>query len=235
MLKPKKKLSKKELKEDPILTSIGQAKTFYESYRKYISYAVTALIVVVVGVVIFMNNRRANDEKAATELGKVYRIYDAGASDKTQYAVAINGQPERGIMGLKKIVDEYGGSHSGELARFYLANAYFNSGQYDEALKNFESFSSDDRSLRASAMAGSAACYEAKHDMAKAAGKYEQAASVAGTDGALTPEYINNAGRAYGLAGEKEKAVEIFKRLKKDYPTSTFARDADRYITEFSL
>ncbi len=235
MLKPKRKLSKRELKEDPILSTIGQAKTFYEQNKKYISYGVTALAVLIVATIVYFNNRARNDEKAATELGKVYHIYDAGLTDKTQYTLAINGQPERGIMGLKTIVDNYGGTTSGEMARFYLANAYYNTGQYDEALKQFDKFSSDDKLLKASASAGSAACYEAKNDMQKAAQKFEEAASIAGATASITPEYVNDAARDYGLAGQKAKALELFKRLKQEFPTSTYARDADRYITEFSI
>ncbi len=235
MLKPKRKLSKRELKEDPILTTIGQAKTFYEQYKKYISYGITALALLIIATVVYFNNRRANNEKAATELGKIYAIYDAGLNDKTQFTLAINGQPERGIMGLKTIVDNYGGTTSGEMARFYLANAYYNTGQFDEALKQFEKFSSDDKLLKASAAAGAASCAEAKKDMPRAAQKFEEAASIAGAAASVTPEYLNDAARDYGLAGQKEKAVELFKRLKKEFPTSTYARDADRYITEFSI
>ncbi len=234
MLKPKKKISRKELKQDPLLSSIDQARAYYYENKKYLSYAMTGLIILVVAIVIFINNRKANAEKAATELGKVYKIYDNATVDKTQFKVAINGQPDRGIMGLKGIVDNYGSSSSGELARFYLANAYYNLGQYDDALKQYEDFSSSDPLLAASANAGIAACYEVKKDFAKAADYYSKAMSVAGKSD-IAAEYLNDAARCYGLAGEKEKAVGLFKRLKKDFPTSSYARDADRYITQYSL
>ncbi len=235
MLKPKKKLTKRELKQDPILTSIGQAKTFYELNKKYISYATVALAVAILALFAYLNNRRQNDEKAATELGRVYKIYDAGVNDKAQYTIAINGVRERGIMGLKEIVDNYGSTSSGEMARLYLANAYYNLGQYDEAMKNYDKFSSSDNLLNASATAGIAGCYEARNDMADAARRYEEAASISGASASVTAEYVNDAARDYGLAGQKEKAVELFKRLKKEFPTSTYARDADRYITQFSI
>jgi outer membrane protein assembly factor BamD (BamD/ComL family) len=32
------------------------------------------------------------------------------------------------------------------------------------------------------------------------------------------------------LAGNKDRAVELFKKLKKEFPTSQFAREADRHI-----
>ena len=215
------------------MSTLGQLEVFYEQNKKNISYAVTAIIVIVIASWAYINNRQTNSEKAATELGKVFKIYDQAASDAKQYTIAINGQPDRGIMGLKSVVENYGGTDSGELARLYLANCYYTLGQYDEALSHYDKFSGGDNLLQASALAGVGGCYEAKKEYSKAATNYENAASKA-SNPSITPEYLNEAGRCYGLAGEKSKAVELFKRLKQEYPTSTFAREADRYIIQYS-
>jgi len=233
MLSPKKKITKKEIKKDPLISTLDNTTAFYYEHKKNISYAITALIIIVVGIVVYTNNRRANNEKAASELGKVFSIYDLGANDSRQYKTAIDGQPDRGVMGLKAIVDNYGSTESGELARFYLATAYLNLGQYDNALKYFDSFSSSSDFLKAAAYAGLGQCYETKNEYVKAAEYFERAAGVSSST-AMTPEYLNSAARCYGTAGEKEKAVTLLKRLKKEFPTSTFARDADRYISQFS-
>jgi tetratricopeptide (TPR) repeat protein len=234
MLKPKKKLTKRELKEDPLITKLGQAEFYYETNKKYINYGLFAMLAIVVLVMVYINNHRKDEEKATTELGKIFHVFDAAASDKTQYAIAINGQPERGIMGLKTIVDNYGSSESGNKARLYLADAYFNLGQYDDALKQFDSYSGGDELLSASAIAGKAACYEAKRDYKTAAQTYEKASSMVSIHGTAA-EYLNLAAIDFGIAGEKEKAVALLKKIKKEYPATTFAREADRYITQFSL
>ena len=233
MLTPKKRITKKEIKQDPLFTAIGQLEVFYEQNKKYVSYALTGIVVIVIAVFMYINNRRANEEKAAAEFGKVFGLYDRAVNDPKQYTTAINGQADRSIMGLKTIVENYGGTESGELARFYLANSYFNLGQYDEALKQYDSFSGGDKLLSASALAGLAGCYEARKEYGKAASNYEKAASVI-LNTSSTPEYLNAAARCYGLSGEKEKAIALLKRLKKEYPTSSFAREADRYISQFS-
>jgi len=233
MLKPKKSISKKEIKQDALITSYAKVTSFYEANKKYINYAVTAIVVLIIATVIYSNNRKANDEKAATELGKVFSIYDAGSSDARQYKVAIDGQPERGIMGLKAIVDNYGSTVSGEFARFYLANAYLNLGNYDEALKQFKSFNGNNDIMNASAKAGMAFCFESKGEFKDAAANYEKAAGTI-SDQVEAPDYLNSAALCYGRAGDKERAVTILKRIKKDFPKSSFARDADRYIAQFS-
>jgi tetratricopeptide (TPR) repeat protein len=233
MLHPKKKISMKEIKQDQLVTAYVKVTSFYEANKKFISYGTTALILIIIGIVIYANNRRANDEKAATELGKVYAIYDAATGDIAQYKLAIDGQPERGIMGLKAIVDNYGGTTSGQLARFYLATAYYNLGNYDEALKHFEDYDGESDLLNAAAMAGIGKCLEAKGEYLKAAGKFENAAHIVSNE-TNTPDYLNSAAKCYGMGGEKEKAISLLKRIKKEYPRTQFARDADRYISQFS-
>ncbi len=234
MLKPKKKITKKEIKQDTLVTSYAKLTTFYDANKKYFNYAFTALIVIVVAIVIYTNNRKANNEKAATELGKILPIYEATTNDPTQIKLAIDGVPERGIMGLKAIVDNYGSTSSGEIARLYLANCFLSMGNYDEALKNFDDFDSSNDLLNASAKAGLASCYEAKGDYKKAAVEYEKAASTFNNE-INTPDYLLSAAICYGKAGEKEKAVSILKHLKKEFPKSSNAREADRYISQFSI
>jgi TolA-binding protein len=79
----------------------------------------------------------------------------------------------------------------------------------------------------------SGACYEAKGDHAKAASVYEKAA-FRSTKDVNAPENMFHAAQNYMLAGNKEKAVELFKKVKKDYPTSVVSRDIDRWIAEAS-
>lgn len=233
MLKPKKRLTKKEMKQDTLISSYAKLTSIYYENKKYINYAITGIVVIIIAIVIYTNNRRANNEKAATELGKIFSIYDAGSSDPRQFQTAIDGQPERGIMGLRAIVDNYGSSASGEIARFYLANAYLNIGNYDEALKHFKNYDADNDILAASALAGIGTCYETKGDFGQAASRYEKAArNVA--DNSAAPDYLMNAARCYGLDGDKEKAISLLKRIKKEFPKSTAARDVDRYIAQFS-
>ena len=228
MLRPKKKITKRELKQDPVLTTYAKVLNYYEQNKKYLSYAVTALVVIVVATVVYTNNRRASNEKAAAELGKVMQYFDAAS-----YQQAIDGVPEQGVQGLKAIVDNYGGE-SAEFARFYLANSYYMVGKYDEALQQFRDFSGGDNLLKSSALAGTASCYEAKSDYSSAAKYFEKAATKAGTE-PVAAEYLAHAAFNYGRAGEKTTAVDLYKRLKKEFPTAASARDADRYIAYYSM
>jgi len=229
MLRPKKKISKREMKEDALVSTYVQARTYYEEHKKNISIALTAIVVLAIAGVIYVNNQKSNNEKATTELGKVYQFYDSG-----QFQKAIDGIPEQNIVGLKSLVANYGGTHSGGYARFLLANCYYQLGNYEDALKQFEDFGSGDPLLGAARLAGIAQCNEALGKHADAAEHFEKAATTY-PKLANAAEYLSNAARDYALSGQKERALDLYKRLKKNYPTTTYGRDADRFIAQLSV
>ena len=228
MLKPKKKISKKEIKEDRLITSYVELTTWYENNKKIVNGVLTGIVLLAIVIVAYVNNVSSNNLKATTELGKVLPYYDQG-----KYDLAISGNLQDNIRGLQSIVDDYGSTKAGELAGFYLANSYFSQGDYDKAMKYYLNVDVKDDLITASALAGAGACYEAKGDNAKAAPLYEKAALKTSKD-VNVAENLFHAAQNYMLGGNKEKAIELFKKVKKDYPTSVVSRDIDRWIAEAS-
>ena len=229
MLQPKKKISKRELKEDALITTYVKATTFYETHKKNIRMGLIAVLVIAAGSFFYVKNRNADNEKAMTDLANVFHLYDNG-----QFQIAIDGLPERNVPGLKSIVENYGGTNSGNMARFYLANAYFQTGKYDEAREAFEDFSATEQILEVSRLSGIAGCYEAKGEYKEAAENYEKAGTKYAKD-ISAAENLSHAASNYALAGEKEKALDLYKKLKKNYPATGAARDADRFIAQLSV
>jgi tetratricopeptide (TPR) repeat protein len=229
MLRAKKKITKREMKEDALITAYVKVTKFYEEHKKKISMGVTALAVVIIASVLYANNQAQNNENASAQFGRVFQLYDSG-----QYQPAIEGMPERNIIGLRTIVDNYGSTRAGELARFYLANAYYQLGKYSEALQAYEDFSSDSRLLSVSRLSGIGSCYAGLGQHEKAAEYFEEA-TVKYPGDVSAPENLNSAAHNYVLAGEKSKALDLYKKLKRDHPTTTFGRDAERFITQLSV
>jgi tetratricopeptide (TPR) repeat protein len=229
MLQPKKKITRKELKEDALVASYVKATTFFDENKQRINIILGVSIAIIAVAFFYMKNRTADNEKAATEVAKVYSLYD-----NAQYQVAIDGVKERNIGGLKLIVDEYGSTHAGNVAKFYLGNAYFNLGKFSDALKQYEDFSPDGQLLVVSRYSALGACYEALGDHKEAASNYEKASTKYAND-LNAAENLNNAARNYADSGQKELALELYKKLKKSYPTTPFGREADRYIAQLSV
>jgi tetratricopeptide (TPR) repeat protein len=153
-------------------------------------------------------------------------LYDQGS-----FLEAIEGREGTNIVGLKKIVDDFGGTENGELAKIYLANSYNFLGRNDEALEYYEDYSGDNKIFKATSLAGQAGIYASLQDHEKAADLYLKASRISESN-PLNPEYLLNAGINYLNAGNDEEAKELLDRIKKDFPTSTAFREVDRYLSQ---
>ncbi len=229
MLRPKKKISRKEIKQDKLVSTYFKVYDKIYDYRKHLLFGGIAVIALVLIGVIYYTNLQSEHERAMTELGKVYPLYD-----EARYERAIEGVLEQNIMGLRDIADNYRRTEAGRIASFYLANAYYHLGEYDDAYRYFSEFRGSDDLLRASALAGRAAIYEVRGEYVKAAEYYQQAANRYGRT-AVTPENLKHAGRNYLEAGEYKKALNVFEKLQEEYPESIYTQDVDRYIAQIRV
>ncbi len=228
MLRAKKKITKREIKEDKLVTTYFEARQWFDVNKKRVNMIGGILIAAVLVGWFYLNNVSANNEKATVELAGIFSYYDSG-----NYQVAVNGMPGKNLTGLQSIVDNYGGTKAGNMAKFYLADAYYNMQQYDKALEYFKDCSGPNDFLEASRLAGVAACYEAKGD-AKDAAEYYEKAAVKSPKGPNAADHYFNAARNYAKSGNKDEALSLYKKIKEEYPSSNVARDIDRYIAEAS-
>jgi tetratricopeptide (TPR) repeat protein len=227
MLKKQKKLATTKVKhQDDLITNYENALSWYLTNKKLLTNIGIVLVVIIAGGWFYLNNQRQDNEKAALEFAKVFSYYDNG-----QYQLAINGLPERNVRGLTAIVSDYGSTHNGNIARFYLANCYYNLGEYDKAMTEYKDADVPSDLLEASRLAGIAACYEVAGNFSDAAKYFENAGRVSSTD-PNTAENLSHAARNYVRSGNKQQAIELYKYIKKEHSSSAAARDAERYLDE---
>lgn len=225
MLQKKKKLSKKEIKEDKLLVFYKNAVVFFEENKnKVLTYA-GVLVAVAAIVYFYVNQKSESNEKAGLELSRIMPLYDQGA-----YLEAIEGRQGTNIIGLKKLVEDYSGSENGETAKIYLANSYAFLGNYDEAFKYYEDYGGSIDYFEAASLAGQAGYYAVKEDYEKAANLYLKASKISQIN-SQNPDYLLNAGIYYLKTGEKEEAKILFNRIKDDYTTSLAYREVDKYLS----
>jgi len=229
MLKPRKRITKKELKQDQLVTTYFKAIDFLRNNRKLVSGTLTGLVIAVIVIVAYLNNRRSDNMKAATDLAGVLEYFNGGA-----YQMAINGDPSHNITGLKSIVENYGGSETGEQAKIYLGDCYYYLGNYDAALKYFKDYDGNDKFLQASAYAGIAEVDEIEGDAKDAAEYYDRAASR-DSKNFLAAQYLVGAARNYIKVGEKDRALSLLTRVQKDFPNSPYESNVELYIAQAKL
>ena len=224
MLTKKKKLSKKEIKQDKLVETYYKAYGYFEENKsKMLSYGVV-LVVIVFAVIYYINHKKENNEKAEVLLSQVMNLYDQGS-----YLEAIEGRPSQNISGLKKIVEDYGSTENGETAKIYLANSYDMLGKPDDALKYYSDYDGDISIYKAAALAGQAGIYAGRKEYEKAAELFKKASRISKTD-VLNPDYMLNASINYINSGKDGEAKEVLESIKKDYPTSQANSQAEQYL-----
>ena len=225
MLTKKKKLSKREIKEDKLVTTYYKVYNYFMENKNRLGMYAGGLAIAVFAIYFYLSNKASNNEIAGTQLGRVLAIYDAGS-----YLEAIEGRQGTNIVGLKKIVSDYGSTNNGEIAKIYLANAYQMLGKVEEAFDLYKDYGGSNEIFKATALAGEAGYYAYKKDFEKAADLYLRASRVSKAN-VLNPDYMLKAAVNYIEAGNKEEAKDLLETIRKDYQTSTAFRDVDRYLT----
>lgn len=229
MLKARKKITHKEIKKDKLVTAYFESKDWVtkEENKRKLYIGIGALLLVIVVGYLYTSNRSAKSDEAETKLSSVISLYEAG-----QYQQAISGDPASNTAGLNDIVSNYGSTESGETAKFYLANCYFNLKDYDNALKFYQEYSGKNDIIKSSCISGEGAVYEARGDMKKAAELYEKAAKINKAN-VTNEENLFYAIRAYAQGGDKDAANRVLSSLKNDYPKSRYLAEIKRYEPEF--
>jgi tetratricopeptide (TPR) repeat protein len=224
MLQKKKKLSKKEIKEDKLINFYKSTVNFFEKYKNKVFTYGAVLVVAAAVVYFYLNQKSENDEKAGLELSRIMSLYDQGL-----FLEAIEGRQGTNIIGLKRLVEEYNGTENGETAKIYLANSYSFLSNYDEAFKFYEDYSGSIDYFEAASLAGQASYYAMKGDYEKAANFYLNASKQSKIN-SQNPDYMLNAGIYFLKIGDKEESKILFNQIKEEYAASLAYREVDKYL-----
>jgi len=209
--------------EDKLMSLYYKSTEYYENNKNRVYTIALSVVVVVALIFIYFNYKSKNNETAGIELAKVRMVYASGS-----YQQAINGDSLGMSKGLKYIVDNYGSSENGNIAKVMLANCYYNLRDYNNAEKYYKDFSGSNDIYKAASVAGLASVCEAKNDFSNAANYYLKASN---TSKLVTnnDEYLFYAIKNFSLANDKDNLKKTVKELKKDYPKSKYIGQLARY------
>lgn len=210
-LKAPKSISKRgELRKDAATTLFARLQVAYSQYRRQINGGAVAVAVLVCAILGFRYLQGARASQAEEALGAIILVYESG-----DYRSALEGS---GIAaGLLDIIDRYGSTPSGKLARFYAGDALFRLGDYEQAAELFEGVADMNNMIGASALAGEAADAEAGGEYVRAADLYRKAA-LAGENPIWSPGYLFAAARSLEQAGDLQEAEEVLLVIGDRFP-----------------
>lgn len=217
----------KETKEQPVIDIEGA----FDKTEHYIEQNRKSLLLIVGGVVLLVGiyfgwkyfYMKPNNEKAATAMYKAEMYF---AQDS--FNLAINGRGD--TLGFAQIVDKYGMTQSGNMARYYLGVCYLRTGKFDQAIESLEDFDADDMYLSSLSLGLLGDAHLEKGQQEEAIEYYLKAAKKH-PNKFTSPVFLKKAAFVYDDQGKKEEAVKLYQQIKSDFPESQEAAQVEKYIT----
>ncbi|MBL7075190.1 tetratricopeptide repeat protein [candidate division KSB1 bacterium] len=219
MLKPRKKLTKQQLKEDKLVTTTYKVNEFITQHSRLITYGAVAVAAIVLFSVLCVRSGRQASRNAATET----------TMSKFEF---YTGRYEAAIEKFKSILDQYEGTRGAGEAAYYLALSHLALGNREEAEATFKLFLKSygkDRILVSAAHTGLGTILEDQGQFEKAADQYIAAYKV-GKDLFSAPQNLINAGRCFQSAGLAGQAREIYQSVLDHYAYSPLRADAENRL-----
>lgn len=211
--------------DEPIALDVqlNKGEAFIEKNWKKLAAALGAVVIVVAGFYIYKHILSGKEVDAQKAIASAQMAFA-----QQQYEQALNGDGNN--KGFIKVINEFDGTKTANLAKLYAGLSYAKTGKVDEAIKYLEDFSAqDDEMISPEAVASLGNLYIQKGDTQKGIDKLLKAADMADND-AVSPIALLQAGEAYESLGQNEKAVELYKKIKKSYFRSNVAKDIDKYV-----
>ena len=212
--------------------NLNKQEAFLLKYKKAITIAVVALIVIIASIILYKNYvSEPRQDKASTALAKGQEYFA-----NENYEMALKGD-SLGFVGFAKIAKEYSSTAAGNLANLYAGLCQANLGKWEEAVKFLDAYSpEDDSMISPAAVAALGNAYAHVKQLDKAVSNLKKAAKMAdsqaadGANNSLSPTFLIQAAEILESQGKKAEALSIYKDIKKKYVNSPVMQEIDKYI-----
>lgn len=227
-------ISRKELKQDKVREAFEHGAEAVLSHTRLGAIAVLAAIVVTVGYFGWKFHSTRQTDQAQVALDEAMKIYNAPLISSGQ--PALPGEPTYADVAQRSqdahlkfaaIASKYPGTNPGKLARYYSALCLMDTDHLNQAAEELKKLSGgSDKELSALAQYQSAIIAERTGQLDEAA-KTLRALSTAGS--ILVPKPMVLLELAGVLrSSDPKQATALYEQLKKDYPNTSVADEADR-------
>ena len=127
MLRPKKKITKREIKRDPFLETVDQAQAHIEKNRsKYLQMGI-GIVALLIGFNVISNNSNIRKSEASSSLGDALLTLDLS-------------DPTTAKFQLETVINEYKNTTSSSLAEYYLGKMSYDDNDIVNAEKYLSSY-----------------------------------------------------------------------------------------------
>jgi len=218
-----KKGDKTEDRIVAVENALSKSEQFLEKNKNLLFYILLGIIVVVAGI--FAYHKFIKMPKELEAQSKIFTAEHYFEIDSLN--LALNGDGTN--PGFLEIIDDYGSTKQGNLARYYAGICYLKKGEYQNAIDNLESFDSEDHIVGPMAIGAIGDAYMELGQTDKAIEYYQKAYEKDNND-FTSPMFLLKVGWAYESLNQWDKAIEVYTKIQKEHFKSYEARDIEKYI-----
>jgi tetratricopeptide (TPR) repeat protein len=204
-------------------SALSRTERFIEDNQKSIIRVVTvllALTAIFLGLKRFYLLPRENEARSQMFVAEQYFETDS-------FNLALYG--DGNYSGFIEIIQDYGLTKAANLSQYYAGISYLRLGEYEDALSYLRKFRCRDKMVAPIAEGAKGdACVELG-EMEKGLDYYLKAAGKS-KNNFTTPIYLVKAAQVYEHLQDYNKALDIFNRIKSDFPDYARNNNVDKYI-----
>lgn len=203
--------------------ALSRTEHYIEKYQNLILIIIGVIVVLILGYFgfkrLFIQPR---EEEAQVQMFMAEKYFGIDSLN-----MALNGDGM--YPGFLEIIDDYGMTKSANLAKYYTGIIYLKKGDFNNAIDYLEGYKGRDQIVRPMAKGALGDAYMELNKPGEAIDYYLEAAEA--DDNEFTaPLFYLKAGWTYEKLGKYSKALEIYEKIKNDFPKSQEAREIDKYI-----
>ncbi len=209
-----KKIPKKKLKEpDEFITTTQRAFLFITKHRKQMMVGGAILLFLISFIFTYRGWERKKEKEAYLKLTPAVEVYQVAISPYREV------EPSK-FKYLLELFDEvstkFPNTSSGRLSHLYQGHLYLHLGQFDEAIKAYQTFLEKwkgEKLFKLFAWEGLGYSFEGKKEFERALEAYQKVLEAG--QGAPFSFAFFNAGRCYEKLGRKKEAVDSYRSFLK--------------------
>ena len=215
--------------EAMVAEAVSKTEAFFQENGKKVMLSLLAVVILVVGGYLYKSIIVDGNAEKASEL--IIEAQDRFGVANPDFELALNGD-ENGA-GFLDVLEKYGSTPAGNLAKHYAGICYLRLGDLDNAEKYLAMYDAVDE-LTAEVV--NAQNLGLRGDIAVEKGNYEAAVAlykkaVAASENIYTaPLYLYKQVLVYATLGNAAEAEKCYQTLQAQYPMAVETRDAEKVL-----
>ena len=223
----KKKVTNQDQFE-AVENALSKTEHYIEENQKSLTIIVMAIIIIVggyLGYKRFVMAPKENEAQSQMWMAEQYFARDS-------FNLALNG--DGNYLGFLDIIEEYGITKSANLANYYAGISYLHIGEYETAIEYLKQFESDDKMVAPIAYGAIGDAYVELENLDNALTFYNKAVNTSENE-FTTPIYLMKVGFVHEQNGDYTKALDVYKRIEKDFTNTAEGRQVAKYIARVEI